>query len=136
MAAAAQDDLVFAENDLIESLVDAVANRPAGTPPADAIVKVLVAAIDPARVRAPEFASPRLWERLEDRVTAVLAREAGGAATPPMRAHAMLLAGLVRLATSDEVRRRVAARQPGRAAANELKAILWSAAEAVNRAYP
>jgi hypothetical protein len=120
---------------LINSLVEAVANRPAGSPPADAIVQVLVAAIDPARL--PEVSDGfRLAEDdAENRITAVLAREAGGAATPVTRAHAIQLVGLVRLANSEEVRLRVAARRPAWTAANELKAILWSAAEAIKSAY-
>jgi hypothetical protein len=116
-----------------EDLLEAVTNRPAGTAPADAIAQVLVAGIDPANVQeGPPILSPDF----EDRLTTILARPSEGKATPTMRAHAMQLAGLVRLLASDEVRRAVAARMPGRPAANEVKAILWSAAEAVKRAYP
>jgi hypothetical protein len=116
---------------LIDSLVEGVANRPAGTPPADAVVRVLVAAIDPAQLADFRVAE----DDAENRITAVLAREAGGAATPVIRAQAIQLVGLVRLANSEEVRLRVAAKGPAWTAANELKAILWSAAEAVKRAY-
>jgi hypothetical protein len=115
-----------------EDLLKAVTNRAAGTAPADAIVQVLIAGIDPADVQE---GPPVIGPDFEDRLTAILARPTGGKATPPMRAHAMQLAGLIRLFGSKEVRIAVARRMPGRAA-NELKAILWAAAEAVNRAYP
>jgi aspartate/methionine/tyrosine aminotransferase len=45
-----KEDLVFADNALIESLVAAVRNRPAGSAPADEIVRVVTSAIDPAHV--------------------------------------------------------------------------------------
>ncbi|NMO49768.1 hypothetical protein HH310_00950 [Actinoplanes sp. TBRC 11911] len=113
-------------------LLGAVADRPAGTTPAEAIVQVLIAGIDPADVLdGPPGAGPDF----EDQLTAVLA-SSSGRATPAIRAHAIQLAGLVRLLASDEVRRAVAVRMPGLAATNEVKAILWAAAEAVNRAYP
>jgi hypothetical protein len=120
---------------LIDSLVAAVASRPAGSPPADAVVQVLVAAIDPAGLPESSDGFRAAVEDAENRITAVLAAEADSAATPAMRAHAIQLVGLVRLANSEEVRLRVASRRPAWTAANELKAILWSAAEAVNRAY-
>jgi hypothetical protein len=116
-----------------EDILEAVSSRAADTPPADAIVQVLIAGIDPANVHE---GPPILGPDFEDRLTAVLAHPTGGKATPAMRAHAMQLAGLIRLQSSEEVRRAVAAKMPGRPAANEVKAILWSAAEAVKRAYP
>jgi AcrR family transcriptional regulator len=156
-----KEDLVFADNDLVESLVAAVRDRPAGSAPADAIVRVLSAAIDPQHVReglegfhrgygqslALESGLLRLWADLENRLTAVLAAEADGArgasgapgartaATPSMRAHAMHLVALVRLMTSDEIRLAVAGKS-GRTAAKEVRAALDVAGAAVKRAYP
>jgi AcrR family transcriptional regulator len=157
-----KEDLVFADNELIESLVEAVANRPGGTAPAEAILEVLKAAIDPEHVQeglegfhrgygqslALESGLLRLWADFENRLTAALsdsgtattagsgAAAGSGTATPRARAHAMQLVAIVRLMTSDEVRVAVAAKKPGRAAANAAKAILSAAAEAVKRAYP
>ncbi|MEV6850375.1 helix-turn-helix domain-containing protein [Actinoplanes sp. NPDC051411] len=144
-----KEDLVFADNELIESLVAAVRDRPAGSAPADAIVRVLSAAIDPQHVQeglegfhrgygqslALESGLLRLWADFENQLTAVLAAEAGGTATPSMRALAMQLVALVRLMTSDEMRLAVAAKAP-RTAARDVRAALDAAAAAVKRAYP
>jgi hypothetical protein len=132
---------VFADNELIESLVAAVRDRPAGSAPADEIVRVVSAAIDPSQVPeglegfhrgygqslALESGLLRLWADFENQVTSALAGDQ--AATPAMRAHAIQLVGLVRLMTSDEVRTAVTE-------ADALVAILHAAAEAVKRAYP
>jgi AcrR family transcriptional regulator len=144
-----KEDLVFADNELIESLVAAVRDRPAGTAPADAIARVLSAAIDPQHVQeglegfhrgygqslALESGLLRLWADFENQLTAVLAVEADGTASPSMRAHAMHLVALVRLMTSDEIRLAVAGK-PARTAARTVRAALDAAAAAVKRAYP
>jgi AcrR family transcriptional regulator len=132
-----KEDLVFADNQLIDALVTAVRDRPAGSPPTSEIVRVLTAAIDPAQVieglqgfyrgygqsLALESGLLRMWADFENQLTAVLG------ASPAARAHAMQLAGLVRLLTSDEVRLSVTS-------ADQLKAVLDDAAAAVERAYP
>jgi AcrR family transcriptional regulator len=144
-----KEDLVFADNELIESLVAGVGDRPAGSAPADAVVRVLSAAIDPQHVQqglegfhrgygqslALESGLLRLWADFENQLTAVLAAEADGTATPSMRSHAMQLVALVRLMTSDEMRLAVAGKA-GRTAAKEVRAALDAAAEAVKRGYP
>jgi AcrR family transcriptional regulator len=140
-----KEELAFADNELIESLVAAVRDRPPGSAPADEIVRVLSAAIDPAHVReglegfhrgygqspALESGLLRLWADFENQLTGVLAEP--GRATPATRAHAMQLVALVRLMTSDEVRHELA--EPG-PAPDRLQAILNAAASAVKRAYP
>jgi AcrR family transcriptional regulator len=55
-----REDLVFADNALIESLVAAVRDRPAGSAPADEIVRVVTSAIDPAHVPEGLEVSPRV----------------------------------------------------------------------------
>jgi AcrR family transcriptional regulator len=144
-----KEELVFADNELIESLVAAVRDRPAGSAPADEIARVLSAAIDPEHVQeglegfhrgygqsqALESGLLRLWANVENQLTEVLAAEAGGPATPSMRAHAMHLVALVRLMTSDEMRL-AGAGKPARTAARLVRAALHASAEAVKRAYP
>ena len=46
----------------------------------------------------------RLWQQYEDQITAFLASEAGGQATPALRLYAMQLVAIVRSMTSPELR--------------------------------
>ncbi|GII52553.1 TetR family transcriptional regulator [Planotetraspora thailandica] len=118
-----KEDLVFTDTWLIDELIDAMRRRPADVTHAEAVAQVLIGAMD--RERGPgqgiegfhrgyggseslRSRMLRMWADYEDRVTAFLADEAGGPATPRMRVHAIELIGIVRSLTSPEVRALVA----------------------------
>jgi len=114
-----KEDLVFSDYDLLDSLVAALASRPDTTPPATAVANAL---IDRVRRRSDGVAAMfdwqpaygnssalqtgllRQWSVYEDRITEELARESGRPATPNTRLHAIQLVGLLRCATSGEMR--------------------------------
>lgn len=114
-----KEDLVLSDYDLLDRLVAALASRSAETSPAMAIADALIEHLR----RQPEAAADlfgwqqaygesaglqaavlRRWSFFEDRITEELAREAGRPATPTMRFQAIQLVGLVRCATSAELR--------------------------------
>ncbi|WP_253851612.1 TetR/AcrR family transcriptional regulator [Mycobacterium sp. 1423905.2] len=114
-----KEDLVLSDYDLLDRLVAALASRPKGTAP---VMAVADAVIEHLR-RQPEAVADmfglqrsygesaglqaallRRWSVFEDRITEELAREAGRPATATMRFQAIQLVGLVRCATSAELR--------------------------------
>jgi hypothetical protein len=111
--------LAFADNQLIEEIIAAMAARKPGTTHAEAVAAELVAQVraqgDPAAGvegfhrgygQSPAIQSGllRLWADYEDRVTAFLAAETGTAPTPAMRLHAIQLVAIPRTLTSPEAR--------------------------------
>ncbi|GFG63984.1 hypothetical protein MKUB_14740 [Mycobacterium kubicae] len=114
-----KEDLAFSDYDLVDTLVAALASRSEQTSPSRAVADAL---IDRFREQPEAVAgilnsswvygeSPALqtgilrrWSILEDRITQELAREAGRPATATMRFQAIQLVGLVRCATSEELR--------------------------------
>ena len=115
----AKEELAFADNQLIEEIIGAMAARKPGTTHAEAVAAELVAQVraqgDPAAGvegfhrgygQSPAIQSGllRLWADYEDRVTAFLAAEAGTGPTPAMRLHAIQLVAIPRTLTSPEAR--------------------------------
>lgn len=114
-----KEELVFSDYDLLDRLVAALASRSAQTSPAMAVADCLIEQLrkQPEAV-AGMFGSQqsygdstglqaallRRWSIFEDRITEELAREAGRPATANMRFQAIQLVGLVRCATSAELR--------------------------------
>jgi AcrR family transcriptional regulator len=123
-----KEDLAFTDTWLLDRCVAAVERRPAGASPAQAVAAALVAVLRDGRQAAAEGiegfhrgygGSPalhsrllRMWAEYEDRLTAVLAAEAGSEATPAMRLQAISLVGILRSFTSPEMRAAVAGRTP------------------------
>jgi AcrR family transcriptional regulator len=117
-----KEDLAFADQRLIEALLEGLANRSAGTAPAEVVAEVLIAALDSGdgapglenfhrgygQSAALQAGLLRMWADFEDQITAELARGAGTEATPRLRIHAIQLVGIVRLATSPEARAAIA----------------------------
>ncbi|OBG29510.1 hypothetical protein A5764_21085 [Mycobacterium sp. 852002-51057_SCH5723018] len=114
-----KEDLVFSDDDLLDTLVAALASRPEQASPAMAVADALIAHFrqQPEAVagmfhrhriygESPGLQAGllRRWSAFEDRVTEELAREAGRPATATMRFQAIQLVGLVRCATSAELR--------------------------------
>jgi AcrR family transcriptional regulator len=128
----AKEDLAFADNNLIDVLIAALAARPAGTSHAEAIAGALAAQ---ARAQgdlaaglegfhrgygqsaAIQSGLLRMWAEYEDRVTAFLADEAGTGPTPQMRLYAAQLVAIARTLTAPEMRALVAGLPPDQAAA-------------------
>jgi AcrR family transcriptional regulator len=112
-----KEDLAFADTSLIDAVVAALRDRGETTSRAGAVVGALIAAMEAeggagvegfhravggsAALRSGLL---RLWSGYEDRITEVLASEAGAPATPAMRLEAMQLVTLIRLTTSAELR--------------------------------
>jgi AcrR family transcriptional regulator len=114
-----KEDLVLSDYDLLDRLVAALASRPGQTSPAMAVADIL---IEHLRQKPEAVADMFGWQRsygesaglqaallkrwsiFEDRITEELAREAGRPATATMRFQAIQLVGLVRCATSAELR--------------------------------
>ena len=123
-----KEDLAFTDTSLLEACVAAIEARPAGTSPAQAVAAALAALLGDGGQAVSEGiegfhrgygGSPalharllRMWEEYEDRVTSVLAAEAGTAATPAMRLTAIGVIGLLRGLTSPEMRTAVAGLTP------------------------
>jgi AcrR family transcriptional regulator len=114
-----KEDLVVADTELIDALIARLATRAPGTSHAQAVVEVLLEAIQrrPDRIAdllnfhpaygdspALQSAQLRMWSQFEDRITAQLALKHGTQATPSMRLHAIQLVGIVRTLTSPELR--------------------------------
>jgi len=129
----AKEELAFADNQLIDEILAAMAGRKPGTTHAEAVAAELAAQVraqsDPVAGlegfhrgygQSPAIQSGllRLWSDYEDRVTAFLAAEAGTGPTPQMRLHAVQLVAIPRTLTSPEVRALVAGlpREKARAA--------------------
>ncbi len=112
-----KEELAFADSWLIDSIVSALAERPAGSSGTGAVVGVLTAALDPSDSNpgiagfnrgfgasaALESGLRRMWSDYEDRVVAELAREAGTEATADMRLEAIRLVGIARTLTAPEM---------------------------------
>lgn len=114
-----KEDLVLSDDDLLDRLVAALASRSGRTSPAMAVADALIEHLrqQPEAIKdlfgwqrsygesaGLEAALLRRWSFFEDRITEELAREAGGAATAMLRFEAIQLVGLVRCATSAELR--------------------------------
>lgn len=114
-----KEDLVLSDYDLIDRLVAALASRSGQTSPAMAVADALIEHLrhHPEAVAdlfgwqrsygesaGLQAAFLRRWSTFEDRITEELAREAGRPATATMRFQAIQLVGLVRCATSTELR--------------------------------
>lgn len=110
-----KEELVFSDYDLLDRLVAALASRSAQTSPAMAVADTLLEHLrkQPEAVAGErsygdstglQAALLRRWSIFEDRITEELAREAGRPATATMRFQAIQLVGLVRCATSAELR--------------------------------
>ncbi|QUQ63479.1 TetR/AcrR family transcriptional regulator [Kutzneria sp. CA-103260] len=110
-----KEDLVFADTELLDRLIAALAARPADVSHAWVFVDVLAEAAGDgtglvsyhrAYGESPALRSGllRMWAEFEDRVVEQLAAESGGPATPAMRLHAIQLVGIVRTTTSPELR--------------------------------
>jgi AcrR family transcriptional regulator len=123
-----KEDLAFTDTSLLDACVAAVEERPPGVAPAQAVATALVALLrqggQPVAEGIEGFhrgygGTPalharllRMWEEYEDRLTGVLAAEAGTAATPVLRLRAIGLVGLLRGLTSAEMRAAVAGLAP------------------------
>jgi AcrR family transcriptional regulator len=122
-----KDDLVFTDDSLLDQCLTALADRPAGTAPAQAIVETMIPALSAGGIEgfhrgygdSPALRSRllRMWSDYEDRVTAELAAEAGTEATPGMRLEAIYLVGILRTMTYPEVRAMIAGLDPDQARA-------------------
>jgi AcrR family transcriptional regulator len=141
-----KEDLVFADNDLIDVLIGAMAARQPGTSHADAIADALVAQARAQGDLAAGFEGfhrgygqsaaiqsglLRMWADYEDRVTAFLAAEAGAGPTPALRFYATQLVALARTLTAPEMSALVADRPPKQATA-ALERWLRSAARSIS----
>jgi AcrR family transcriptional regulator len=126
----AKEELAFADNELIDEIIAAMAARKPGTSHAEAVAAELAAQVraqgDPVAGlegfhrgygKSPAIQSGllRLWADYEDRVTAFLAAEACTGPTPQMRLHAVQLVAIPRTLTSPEVRALVEGLPPERA---------------------
>jgi AcrR family transcriptional regulator len=140
-----KEDLAFADNDLIDVLIAALAARPPGTSHAEAVAAALAAQVraegDPAaglegfhrgygQSAALQAGLLRMWAEYEDRITAFLADEAGTGPTPRMRLYAAQLIAIARTLTAPEMRALVAGLPPEQAAA-ALERWLRAAARSV-----
>jgi AcrR family transcriptional regulator len=113
-----KEDLAFPDDWLIESILTALRERDPQTSPASTVVDVIISALDEAdnnlgiegyhraygESQALRAGLLRVWAGYEDQVTAQLASERGGAASPADRLLAIQLIGIARLATSPEMR--------------------------------
>jgi AcrR family transcriptional regulator len=113
-----KEDLAFGDTSLIDNVIAALQSRPADASPAVTVATSLIAALEADRTALDlEAGRPgygessalrsgllRLWSGYEDRVTAVLAAEDDGPATPEHRMLAIQLVGICRLASTPEVR--------------------------------
>jgi AcrR family transcriptional regulator len=134
-----KDDLVFTDDSLIDQCLTALAGRPAGTTPAQAIAATLIPALTEGGIEgfhrgygaSPALRSRllRMWSDYEDRVTAELAAEAGTEATPGLRLEAIYLVGILRTLTSPEVSAMIAGLDPGQARAAVTAWLRSTAAE-------
>lgn len=141
----AKEDLVFADNQFIDAIIAAMAERPPGVTPAGAVAALLAAE---ARAQGDltaglegfhrgysqsEAVQPgllRMWAGFEDRITAFLAAEAGTGPTPDLRFQAAQLVAMLRTLTSPEMRAAVAGMTP-EAATAALERWLESAARSL-----
>ena len=124
-----KQDLAFTDTSFFDLCVAAIERRSPGVTPVQALTGTLIAVLHEG---APAVAdgiegfhrahggSPglharmlRMWEEYEDRLTAILAGEAGGPATPALRLRAIGLVGILRALTSPEMRAAVAGLPPG-----------------------
>jgi AcrR family transcriptional regulator len=125
-----KEDLVFADSYLIDAILGALRERPAGTTHAEAVAVLLMAEAraegDPGTGLegfhrgygdSPALQSGllRMWAGYEDQITAFLAAEAGTPATPQMRLQAAQLVAMVRTLTAPEMRAHVAGLGPAQA---------------------
>jgi AcrR family transcriptional regulator len=124
-----KEDLAFTDTALLDQCVAAIESRPPGVRPAQAVAATLTAVVRDERQTAAEgierfhrgyAGSPalrarllRMWAEYEDRVTAVLAAEAGTDATAAMRLQAIGLVGILRGLTSPEMRAAITGRPAG-----------------------
>lgn len=141
-----KEDLVFADNTLLDALLAALARRPATTTVAQAVAATLLAALaeeNPARGLAdyhraygdsPALQSglQRMWAEFEDRITTQLAAEHPGPPTAGDRFTAIQLVGMVRSLTAPELRRDANADPAG--ARRLVEVWIESAAARVDRA--
>jgi AcrR family transcriptional regulator len=143
-----KEDLVFADNGLLDPLLTALAGRPPQVTPAQAVVAALREATrdgDSARgisdYHRAYGASPalrsglhRMWADFEDRITAQLATEHAGDPTLQDRFLAIQLVGIIRTLTAPELR--TAARTDPRQASERVDRWLTAAAAAVDHGRP
>jgi len=113
-----KEDLAFPDDWLIESILTALRERDPQTSPASTVVDVIISALDEAdnnlgiegyhraygESQALRAGLMRVWADYEDQVTAQLASEHGGDASPGDRLLAIQLIGIARLATAPETR--------------------------------
>jgi AcrR family transcriptional regulator len=113
-----KEDLAFSDDWLIESILTALRERDPQASPASSVVDVMISALDEAdnnlgiegyhraygESQALQTGLLRVWAGYEDQVTAELASEHGGDASPADRMLAIQLVGIARLATSPEMR--------------------------------
>ena len=123
-----KEDLAFTDTWLLDRCVAAIEQRPPGASPAQALAVTLIAVLRDGRQTAAEGiegfhrgygGSPalharllRMWAQYEDRLTGVLAAEAGTETSPALRLRAIGLVGILRTFTSPEMRAAVAGRTP------------------------
>ncbi|HEY6495153.1 MAG TPA: TetR family transcriptional regulator, partial [Trebonia sp.] len=114
-----KEDLAFTDTSFLDLCVAAIEGRPAGVSPGTAVAQALVTLLREGRQTvtdgiegfhrgygsAPALHARllRMWEEYEDRVTVVLAAEAGAAPTPATRLRAIGLVGMLRALTSTEM---------------------------------
>jgi len=146
-----KEDLVFTDSWLIDLVLAALRQRPAGTPHGQAVADAVMDAVRGGGQSVAEgiegyhrgFAGSaalrsrllRMWAEYEDLIAEYLAGEAGGPATASMRLQAIQLTGLLRALTSPEIRAMIA----GLDAEEALDAVgswLHAAAAAVDAAAP
>lgn len=123
-----KEDLVFTDTWLLDLCLDALRDRAAGTSPGLAVAHALIGVLDDSDHSLSAgiegfhrgYASSsglharllRMWEDYENQITAALAGEAGGEATPTMRLEAIGIVGILRTLTGPEVRAVIAALPP------------------------
>jgi len=124
-----KEDLVFTDTRLLDLCLRAIATRPEGTSPGEAMARALTVLLRDGKQPVSDGIegfhrgygdSPalhsrllRMWEEYEDSITAALATEASGAPSPEMRLEAIRLVGILRTLASPELRRAIAGLSPG-----------------------
>jgi AcrR family transcriptional regulator len=127
-----KEDLVFADNHFIDAILAALAKRPPGTTPGQAVAGLLAAEARAqgdlttglegfhrgyGQAESVQGGLLRMWAGFEDRITAFLAAEAGTAPTPDLRLQAAQLVAMLRTVTGPEMRAAVAGMTPDQATA-------------------
>ncbi|SMB96916.1 TetR/AcrR family transcriptional regulator [Deinococcus hopiensis] len=113
-----KEDLVFADTELIDTLLLALQERPPGTSALQTVIKTLTAMLDNHQhgygleayhrgfgdAAALQSRLLRMWSEYEDRITHQLLQESPEVPAPLLRFQAIQLVGLVRMLVSPEAR--------------------------------